>query len=102
MDSEQGIPVIRQSCELIGEIAKNTKKNWTTVCIFLDLSKAFNTLKHTAVFQKLERYGIRGNALEWFKSYLSSQKIRVKIDNTTSKRVSNQLWHPPKGPVLDP
>ena len=62
-------------CELIGEIAKNTEKNWTTVCVFLDLSKAFDTLEHTAIFQKLERYGIRGYALEWFKSYLSNLKL---------------------------
>ena len=39
-------------CELKGEISKNTEKNWTTVCVFLDLSNAFDTLKHSAVFQK--------------------------------------------------
>ena len=88
-------------CELIGEIAKNTEKNWTTVCIFLNLSKAFDTLEHTAVFQKLERYGIRGNALEWFKSYLSNQKIRVKINNTSSNEFPIN-YGTPKGPVLDP
>ena len=67
-------------CELIGKIAKNTEKNWTTVCVFLDLSKAFDTLEHSVVFQKLERYGIRGTALDWFKSYQSNRKIRVKIN----------------------
>ena len=33
-------------------------KNWTTVCVFLDLSKAFNMLEHASVYEKLERYGI--------------------------------------------
>ena len=75
-------------CELIGEIAKNTEKNWTTVCVFLDLSKAFDMLEHSVVFQKLDRYGIRGTALEWFKSYLQNRKIRVKIENTKSNEFS--------------
>ena len=88
-------------CELIGEIAKNTEKNWTTVCIFLDLSKTFNTLEHTAIFQKLERYGIRGNTLEWFKSYLSNRKIRVKINNTTSKEFLIN-YGTPQGSCLGP
>ena len=88
-------------CELIGEIAKNTEKNWTTVCIFLNLSKAFDTLEHTAIFQKLERYGIRGNALEWFKSYLSNRKIRVKTNNTTSKEFLIN-YGTPQGSCLGP
>ena len=64
-------------CELIGEIAKNTEKNWTMVCVFLDLSKAFDTLEHSTVIQKLEHYGIKGNALDWFRSYLDNRTIRV-------------------------
>ena len=37
--------------ELIAEIAKNTERNWTTVCVFLDLSKAFDMLEHTSVYK---------------------------------------------------
>ena len=88
-------------CELIGEIAKNTEKNWTTVCVFLDLSKAFDMLEHTAIFQKLERYRIRGNALESFKRYLSNWKIRVKINNTTSKEFPIN-YCTPQGSCLGP
>ena len=40
--------------ELVGEVAKNTEKNHTTCSIFIDLSKAFNTLEHTTVIKKLE------------------------------------------------
>ena len=64
--------------ELVGEVAKNTEKNHTTCSIFIDLSKAFDTLEHTTVIQKLEQYGIRGQTLLWFKSYLEGRKLRVR------------------------
>ena len=46
--------------------------------MFLDLSKSFDTLDHDVLIRKLEKYGIRGNAKQWFKDYLTNRKMRTK------------------------
>ena len=52
--------------------------------IFVDLQKAFDTVKHDILSSKLEHYGIRGLANEWFKSYLSNRKQYVSINGYDS------------------
>ena len=52
--------------------------------IFLDFSKAFDTLDHDILLHKLNHYGIRGTPLEWFKSYLYQRKQHVMINGHTS------------------
>ena len=64
--------------EFISEVVKNSQLGNVTVGIFLDLSKAFDMLENSVIYKKLKRYGIRGKALDWFKSYLSNRKLRTK------------------------
>ena len=58
------------------------KKN--SVCVLLDLSKAFNTIEHSIMLKKLELYGIHGSALSWFQNYLSNRSMRVKCKTVSS------------------
>ncbi|CAH1248415.1 Hypp8131 [Branchiostoma lanceolatum] len=56
-----------------------------TGAVFIDLSKAFDTLDHTTLLQKMSRYGIQGPALDWFQSYLTGRKHCTSINGATSE-----------------
>ena len=69
--------------------------------IFLDLSKAFDTIDHNILLSKLHYYGIRGIALKWFHSYLSYRQQLVYTPTSTSlPQVLN--YGVPQGSVLGP
>ena len=76
-------------------------ENNISIGVFLDLSKAFDTINHDILICKLAHYGIRGVTLEWFKSYLSNRKQFVLYNSVQSseKPISCGV---PQGSVLGP
>ena len=67
-------------CEFTAHTINSLDENKSTLGVFLDLSKAFDTINHDILLKKLYYYGIRGIALEWFKSYLcNSNRSLTKI-----------------------
>ena len=78
--------------ELVGEILKNKENNKFTVSLFLDLSKAFDSLKHTTLLKKMEIYGNHGNAHSWYSSYLYKRQLRAKcVTGTGNSEVSQNF-----------
>ena len=87
--------------ELVDQIRSSIGENKMTCGIFIDLSKAFDTVNHQILLHKLEHYGIRGKALELFKSYLSNRKQYVQIDQSKSNTLPIACGVP-QGSVLGP
>ena len=86
--------------ELTEKVSEN-RNNKNIKGFFLDLRKAFDTLDHTILLYKLEKYGIRGKVLCWLKSYLGSRMQRVEINCMSSQwlKVQHAI---PQGSILGP
>ena len=72
----------------VNQVTEAFEKNQYVSGIFLDLSKAFDTLDHNILLNKLEHYGVRGIPLDWFKSYMNNRYQFVGINNVNSSRKS--------------
>ena len=87
--------------ELVDRITQELDKGHTPINIFLDLSKAFDTLDHNILLPKLSYYGIKNSALDLFKSYLSNGKQYVDFLNNRSTYARLNVGVP-QGSILGP
>ena len=86
---------------LIDKVSNALENGEFVLGLFLDFSKAFDTVNHSILFEKLEYYGIRGIPLEWFRSYLDSREQYVEYNGTKSDKniISCGV---PQGSILGP
>lgn len=85
---------------IINYITKNINNNKLVLGIFLDVMKAFDSVKHDILLRKLENAGVRGVALCWFKSYLLNRKQRVFLNNSFSDNLCSIVLGVLQGSIL--
>lgn len=87
--------------DLTERVKINLDNGETNIGIFLDIQKAFDTINHKLLLQKLDKYGFRGVVNDWIKSYLSNRYQSVEINNIRSveKEIIKGV---PQGSILGP
>ena len=85
----------------IAHLTKEIASKKHCIGIFIDLSKAFDTIDHNIMLEKLDCYGIRGTAHDLISSYLTSRKQCTKFMDEVSD-LKMVLYGVPQGSVLGP
>ncbi|KAJ8044616.1 RNA-directed DNA polymerase from mobile element jockey [Holothuria leucospilota] len=87
--------------DAVDKLYSAIQRKQNSIGVFLDLSKAFDTIDHNILLRKLSHYGIRGNAYLWMKSYLTSRQQFTSFNNvhSTSLKVTCGV---PQGSILGP
>ena len=73
---------------LNNKISKGFDKGMMTGMILIDLQKAFDTIDHDVLLQKLYAIGFSKHTVNWFKSYLSNRSFLVNLENNFSQPAS--------------
>ena len=86
----------RQKCltnHALIQITESIDNNEFGCGIFIDLKKAFDTVNHSILLSKLNHYGVRGEAYDWFHSYLSNREKFECINGHISDSLSTSGIH---------
>nr|CAI5839596.1 unnamed protein product [Callosobruchus analis] len=86
---------------LLQPIIEATDRSTKCLAVFLDLAKAFDTVSHLILLEKMQSYGIRGLALDLITDYLKNRTQSVKIGDHISTRLPVEIGVP-QGTVLGP
>lgn len=88
--------------ELVDQILSAFDQNDFVLGVFLDLSKAFDTVNHSILLKKLDSYGVTGVNLKWFGHYLSNRKQCVVINELENTSYLRTTCGVPQGSILGP
>ena len=86
---------------IIDKITESLERGDYALGMFLDFSKAFDTVDHSILLKKLHNYGIRGIALDWFDNYLKNREQFVTYNSVTSNKLRITCGVP-QGSILGP
>ena len=89
------------SVKLIDDVRSEVGKGKYVGAMFIDLTKAFDTVNHSQLLNKLPQYGVYGKELDWSKDYLFQRMVRVAYNGSLSQ-VSYSFTGVPQGSILGP
>ena len=85
--------------EIVNAIKTNINQGLFSCGVFIDLKKAFDTVDHNILLDKLNHYGFRGIIKDWFSSYLNNRMQSTQIGPYISNK-ANVSCGIPQDPVL--
>ncbi len=87
--------------DVVNFVSESLDHSRDVFALYLDVSKAFDSINHSILLNKLDAYGFRGIALSWFKSYLNNRLQYVSYSgNSSSLRVVTHGV--PQGSIIGP
>ena len=86
--------------QVVEQVNQSFDRNEFTLGVFVDLSKAFDTVDHQILFKKLEYYGITGNYLTWFGNYLKNQQQFISFEHNSTKKATVTCCVPQGAPII--
>ena len=88
--------------QLYDQICESFEQNKFTLGVFIDFSKAFDTVDHNILIEKLLHYGVKGNNLKWFSSYLTNRKQFILYNENQKSSTVVIKCGVPQGSILGP